>query len=159
MRKDREIVRAVTVMGIEAFLGLAFGPKVLAVGIIAGVTYLVWTWDLMPHAGSALRLGLAGRDTGDTGEPQETRRSRGSVTLQSEQRAVSVSPTRGRSINRRRVRYAWEPKSDVSAHVDERGIHFARRNPSQQSEIYIQWELLEYDRNIDEAVPSHLLKP
>jgi hypothetical protein len=73
--------------------------------------------------------------------------------MMADKRSVIIQMT---GMNPDRVRYQWEPKSEVSADVVGDTLRFARRNPSRRDVIHIDWEHIEYDRDV-ERHPLHML--
>lgn len=154
----RKIIGTAVLLLLEVWLGtLNLDPWVLPVAIVVGIGLLVWTWDLLPHVGPLVHLGL----TEPSGGPQELRRIQGSATLLPGQRFTlrgARSITANRPLNPEHVHFEWEPKSEITAELLEEGLHFARRKPSDDVAIHIDWELIEYDRKIDPPFPMRLLR-
>lgn len=74
--------------------------------------------------------------------------------MMAEQRSVSVEVG---FTNPDRIRYQWEPKSEVSADIVGATIQFLRLTPSRRTSVHIHWEL-KYDRDVEQH-QLHMLKP
>jgi hypothetical protein len=114
----RKLVWIAIVLILEAKVVAYFGSGwESVVALIVGLLFLAWTCDLMPHMGMPVLLRLSDLD-GDTAKVIGEQKHACTLAAGKTETSVNIAGVGGRRVKKSRIRYYWEPKSEVSAHVD-----------------------------------------
>jgi hypothetical protein len=138
------------VIGVGFSIGLSVTPGIqswwLALPAWLFTVFAFWRWS-------------SHRETASH-EPKEVARWKGHIRLMPDQRSVvrNISKRSG-TLDPLKVRFNWEPKSDIAADLDGNVLRFSRHVPSRTVDVFIEYELVEYDKPVEHIIRLDLLKP